>query len=133
MKIYILTIVLSFFSINIITAQEKTKDSLFLKLDGKYLLESKYDSNQYLIKDNDNASEGAIYLKEYKIIKSGKPKKVLCFKKFAESSKLYRVNNKKLLSELKMIELFNNYVVVLVDKKNGITNYIEVKPLYVIE
>lgn len=115
-------------------SQEKAKDTLFFKLDGKYLLESKYNEpKQYIIKDNYDVREGAIYFKEYKIVKCNKPQEVICFKKFAESSKLYRVNNKKLLSELKIINLFDNYIVILVNKKEDKTEYVEVGPVFVIE
>lgn len=55
---------LSFSSITI--AQEKIKDSLFFKIDNKYLYQSQYDSEKYMIKDNDDVSTGAIYFKELK-------------------------------------------------------------------
>lgn len=126
-------ILLSLFSI-FINAQEKAKDTLFFKLDGKYLLESKNNEpKQYIIKDNYDAREGAIYFKEYKIVKCNKPQEVICFKKFAESSKLYRANNKKLLSDLKIMNLFDNYIVILVNKKEDKTEYVEVEPVFVIE
>ena len=119
---------------NTIKSQEKAKDTLFFKLDDKYLSESKdQESKLYIIKNNYDVREGAVYFKEYKIVKCTKPQKVLCFKKFAESSKLYRINNKKQLSELKIMNLFDNYIVVIVNKKDDVTKYVEVAPVFKIE
>ena len=83
MKMHILIFIFSFFSISVIKAQEKTKDTLYFRLD-KYLYQFKFDSKQFIIKDNFDTSEGAIYFKEFKIVNCVKPKKIIGFKKFAK-------------------------------------------------
>ncbi|WP_426485381.1 hypothetical protein [Flavobacterium sp. 2] len=134
MKIYTFIIVLFLLSVNTIKSQEKAKDTLFFKLDGKYLSKSKdKESKLYIIKNNYDVREGAVYFKEYKVVKCTKPQEVFCFKKFAESAKLYRINNKKQLSELKIMNLFDNYIVVIVNKKDEEKKYVEVEPVFKIE
>ncbi|KFF18408.1 hypothetical protein [Flavobacterium hydatis] len=117
----------------ILKAQEKIKDTLFLKLDGKYIYESKYDSKQYTIEDNNDIKNGAIYFKEFKIVNNIKPKKIVCFKKFAQSSKMYNENDKKKLSELKVMNLFDSHIVILVNKKNKKAEYVQIGPVYITE
>ncbi|OUL64273.1 hypothetical protein [Flavobacterium sp. AJR] len=133
MKKYISLFILILFSISGLKAEERKKDTLFLKLDGKYVYESKYDPKEYIIKDNSDIKNGAIYFKEFKIINNIKPKKIVCFKEFAQSSKLYNENDKKRLSELKVMNLFDSYTVILVNKKNKKEEYIQVGPVYVTE
>ncbi len=70
MKIVVF-ILIALFSSVILKAQEQTKDTLFLKLDGKYIYESKYDLKQYIIKDNNDIKNGAIYFKEFKRLARG--------------------------------------------------------------
>ncbi|KIA98939.1 hypothetical protein OA93_06870 [Flavobacterium sp. KMS] len=132
MKIVVF-ILIALFSSVILKAQEQTKDTLFFKLDGKYIYESKYDLKQYIIKDNNDIKYGAIYFKEFKIINNIKPKKIVCFKEFAQSSKLYNEYDKKRLSELKVMNLFDSYTVILVNKKNKKEECIQVGPVYVTE
>lgn len=132
MKKNILIIILSLFSITAIKAQEQKKDTLFFKLD-KYLYQSKLDSKKYIIKGNGDTSVGAIYFEEYKIINNIKPKETLCFKKYAQSSKLYTKVYKKKLNEYKIIDLFNDFTIIIVNKKNKKTKFVEVGPVLKIQ
>nr|WP_315149697.1 hypothetical protein [uncultured Flavobacterium sp.] len=129
MKIHIYIIIISFFSVNLIKAQEKIRDTLYFRLDN-YLYQSKFDSTKYIIKGNGDTSEGAIYFKEIKIINNAKPKNILCFKKFAKSSKLYMINNKKRLNDVKVMKLGDKHIVILINKNN---EYIQVGAEFAIQ
>ncbi|MWB95571.1 hypothetical protein GON26_14475 [Flavobacterium sp. GA093] len=126
MKIFICTLLL--IVVNSITAQTKSKDTLYFRLDS-YLYQSKFDPKQYIIKDNYDIEDGAIHISELKIVNIPKPKKTLCFKKYAKSSKMYMQNNKK-LNEFDVMDLFANYTIVLINKKN---EYVHVTAELVIE
>jgi predicted phosphodiesterase len=129
MKIHISIIIFSLISINALKAQEKIRDTLYFRLDN-YLYQSKFDSKKYFIKGNGDTSEGAIYFTEIKIINNAKPKKILCFKKFAKSSKLYMINNKKKLNDVKVMNLGDKHIVILINKNN---EYIQVGAEFAIQ
>lgn len=113
---------------NLIKAQEKIKDTLFFKLRDNYLYQADWDNKQFIIKDNYNPQEGAIYITQLKIITIPKPKKILCFKKYAMTSKLYMPKSKK-LNEFKVLDLFSNHTIILITKKN---EYVHVGAKFVI-
>ncbi|WP_264529285.1 hypothetical protein [Flavobacterium sp. N502540] len=132
MNIKISLIILSFFSMTVVKAQEKVKDTLFFKLDN-YLYQFKFDSKQYIVKDNYDIKDGAIYFETFKIINTAKPKEILCFRKYAKTANLYMINNPKKLNDVKVTKLFDNYIIILVNKKNKQTTYTEVGPVFAIE
>lgn len=132
MNIKFALIILSFFFINTLNAQEKVKDTLFFKLDN-YLYQFKFDSKQYIIKGNYDIKDGAVYFETFKIVTTAKPKEILCFKKYAKTANLYMINNPKKLNDVKVGKLFDNYVIILISKKNKQTTYTEVGPVFAIE
>lgn len=87
MKTHISLLILSFFSITVIKAQERKKDTLFFKLDNSYVYESKYAPKEYLLKDSN--SDEKFFFKGVKKVNNLKPKEILCLKKFIRSSKFY--------------------------------------------
>ena len=117
---------------NTLKAQEKSKDTIFFKLDN-YLYQSKSDDKEYIIKDNYDSSEGAIYFVQKKIIKITKPKKILCFKKFAQTSNLYKLKYNSKLDDVKVMNLTDSYVIVVVNKKNKEVEYVQVSPEFAIQ
>ena len=129
MKIHISIIIFSFISMNVLEAQEKIKDTIYFRLDS-YLYQSKFDAKEFIIKDNSKTSEGAIYFKEFKIINNAKPKNILSFKKFAKSSKLYMINNKKKLNDVKVMKLVDKHIVVLINKNK---EYVQISAEFAIE
>jgi hypothetical protein len=132
MRIHVIIIIILFFYMSNLKAQEKAKDTLFFKLDN-YLYQSKSDYKDYIIKDNYDSSEGAIYFVQKKIINISKPKKILCFKKFARTSKLYNLKYNNKLNDVKVMNLTDSYIIVVVNKKNRKTEYIEVSPEFAIQ
>jgi hypothetical protein len=129
MKTHILISIMFVFSFaNLIQSQEKINDTLFFKLRDNYLYQADWDKKQFIIKNNYNPQEGAIYITQLKIITIPKPKKILCFKKYAMTSKLYIPNSKK-LNEFKVLDLFTNHTVILITKKN---EYVHVGAKFVI-
>ncbi|PXY45222.1 hypothetical protein [Flavobacterium hydrophilum] len=132
MKTHIIITIISILFINSLKAQEKTKDTLFFKLD-KYLYQSESNPKKYIIKDNYDTSEGAIYFVQKKIINTSKPKKIICFKKFAHTSRLFKLKDNKKLNDVKVMNLTDSYIIVLVNKKNKKTEYIQVSAEFTIE
>ena len=132
MNIKFTLVILSFFLINALKAQEKVKDTLFFIFDN-YLYQFKFDSKQYIIKDNYDIKDGAVYFETLKIVTTAKPKEILCFKKYAKTANLYMINNPKKLNDVKVGKLFDNYVIILINKKNKQTTYTEVAPVFAIE
>lgn len=132
MKIHALVIIWSIFFMNVLKAQEKIKDTLFFKLDN-YLYQFKFDSKKYIIKDNYDIKDGAIYFDTFKIVNAAKPKKILCFRRYAKTANLYMINNPKKLNDVKLTKLFDNHIIILVSKKGKQTIYTEVGPVFTIE
>jgi len=132
MNIKFTLIIYFLFFINALKAQDKVKDTLFFKLDN-YLYQLKFDSKQYIIKDNYNIKDGAIYFETFKIVTTAKPKEILCFRKYAKTANLYMINNPKQLNDVKVSKLFDNYIIILISKKNKQTTYTEVGPVFRIE
>ncbi|WP_264529282.1 hypothetical protein [Flavobacterium sp. N502540] len=126
MKIQIILFIRAFFLITILTAQEKSKDTLFFKLDNQYIYESKYSPKSYLLKDSD--SNETFFFEEIEMMNNLRPKKVLNIKKFVVSSAFYHKKRKVKLSAYGLWEYLNGYVVVLVKDDNENKKYIKVKP-----
>ncbi|WP_367755690.1 hypothetical protein [Flavobacterium sp. WC2430] len=130
MKKHISLILLTFFSIAVLKAQEKSKDTLFFKLDNKYVYESKFVSKEYLLKDRNK--DEVFFFKGNETLKNVKPKEILCLKKFIRSSQFYDKTKKQKLNNYKLIIFFRDYVVFLVIKTKNETKYIHVNPAVVI-
>jgi uncharacterized protein with von Willebrand factor type A (vWA) domain len=130
MKTHISLLLLTFFSVAILKAQEKPKDTIFFKLDNRYVYESKYVPKEYLLKDSN--SDEVFFFKGVEIVNNVNPKEILCLKKFIRSSKFYDKTKNQKLNNYKLIIFFRDYVVFLVKKNNNKTEYIYVKPAVVI-
>lgn len=118
MKAHVLIICLSFFSMSILNAQEKPKDTLYFKYDNKYInVYAEIPSHLYL-DESSGGSNGSFFFKEGEVKSNLSPKKILSLKKFIRSSDFY--DKKKKLNNEKIAVFFSNYVVFLVkniDKK----------------
>mgnify|MGYP003396865244 CR=1 FL=1 len=127
MKTHISLLILSFFSITVLKAQEKSKDTIFFKLDNRYVYESEVSPNHYFLKDHNN--DEAFFFKGIEIVNNVKPKEILSLKKFVRSSEFYDKNKKQKLNIYELINFFSDYYVVfLVKKSNNKTECIYVAP-----
>lgn len=109
---------------NVIT--NKIKDTLFFKLDNKYVYESKYEPKSFLIKDS-NGSE-IFFFKSIENVKNVKPTEILSLKKIIRSAKFYHKNKKQKLNNYELSVFFDAYVVFLVEKTKNKTEYVHVIP-----
>lgn len=126
MKKHLLLVILSFFSITFLNAQEKAKDTLFFKLDNKYIYQSKFNPKSYLLQDS---SDNETFLfQKIETINILKPKKINCLKKFVHQSQFYNKTNNIKLNAHGLWEYFNNYTIFLVENINKKTKYIKVEP-----
>lgn len=118
-----------FFSIVVLTAQEKTKDTIFFKLDNRYVYQSKNNPQRYLLKDKNK--DEIFFFEEVKVIDNLQASKILCLKKFIRESNFYNKNQK--LDNQGLINFFSDYYVVyLVRKTRAKIEYIYVEPSVVI-
>ncbi|MDR7208693.1 hypothetical protein [Flavobacterium piscis] len=106
------------------------KDTLYFKFDNEYVYKQKEFPDEYFLREE--SSEGGFFLKEIKKTVNLKPEKVLNFKDFIQSSKMYYKHN-KMFNTHELAEYLSNYVVFLLIKENKEIQYIEVSPGYAIE
>lgn len=116
---------------NIIT--NKIKDTLFFKLDNKYVYKSKHDSISFLLEDGHDVTNGGFYFETVQALNNLKPKEILSLEKYVRSSKSYNENRKEKLNDYELWEYFNNYIVILIEETSGKKKYIQVKSGYAIE
>lgn len=126
MKINLLLI---FFVVVNLQAQEKLKDTFFFKLDNSYIYESKSIANKFLLKDKNSDEE--FYLKGVGTLNNLKPKKILCLKGFIRTPKYYNKSQKQKLNNSELVNFFSSIKVYLVKKKDTENEYIEVNPILV--
>lgn len=123
--------IMLFFSIVVLTAQEKTKDTIFFKLDDRYVYQSKNNPQRYLLKDNNK--DEIFFFEEVKVIDNLQANKILCLKKFIRESNFYNKNKNQKLDNQGLINFFSDYYVVyLVRKTRAKIEYIYVEPSVVI-
>lgn len=127
-KLILLNVIILFLSTINSTAQEKLKDTLFFKLDGKYVFESEYDQNFYLLEDSSDIGRGTFLFEKIKVEKSKHPREILCLKKYVQSSKYYNRHKTVKLNDYKLWEHFVIYTIYLVKKNKITTEYIQVYP-----
>ncbi|MBE8726379.1 hypothetical protein [Flavobacterium hungaricum] len=59
-------------------AQQKTKDTLFFKVDNSYISETKHTADKFVLKDVNSDEE--FYFKGIEVLKDLKTNKILCLK-----------------------------------------------------
>ena len=74
--------IIMLFFLNAVNAQEKSRDTLFFKLDNKYVYESNHESKSFLLKDSNDVNHGTFYFENIKKLNNIKSNKVLCLEKF---------------------------------------------------
>ncbi|WP_159022102.1 hypothetical protein [Formosa sp. L2A11] len=107
-------------------AQEIQKDTLFFKLDGIYVFESKYVSNTYLLEDSNDIGRGTFFFEKIGIESIKKPKEILSLKKYVHNSEYYNEYTKYKLNDFLFVEHLSNYTIYLVKKEKGKMEYIHV-------
>ncbi|KUJ59143.1 hypothetical protein AR687_24585 [Flavobacteriaceae bacterium CRH] len=111
-------------------AQQKTKDTLFFKLDNSYISETKHTANKFVLKDVNSDEE--FYFEGIEVLNDLKTNKVLCLKKIVRSPRFYNANKKQKLNNKELVNYFVSYTVFLVRKQKGKTEYIKVNPIVAI-
>ncbi|SFC68125.1 hypothetical protein SAMN04489722_103155 [Algibacter lectus] len=131
-KVIIFIVCSAIFSIS--NAQGTIKDTIFLKLDSKYIYESLYVPNHFLLEDSSDIGKGTFYFEklENNEIIEVKPKKVHCLKKMVRSSRFYDKKIKK-LDDDGLFEYFNDFIIFLVKTKEGKKEFIKVRANWEIE
>lgn len=132
-KLILINVIILFLSTINSTAQEKLKDTLFFQLDGKYIFESEYDQNFYLLEDSSDIGRGIFLFEKIKVEKSKHPREILCLKKYVQSSKYYNRHKTVKLNDYQLWEHLVNYTIYLVKKNKITTEYIQVYPTIQIE
>lgn len=111
-------------------AQQKTKDTLFFKLDNSYISETKHTTNKFVLKDVNSDEE--FYFEGIEVLNDLKTNKVLCLKEVVRSPRFYNETKKQKLNNRELVNYFVSYTVFLVRKQKGKTEYIKVNPIVAI-
>lgn len=111
-------------------AQQKTKDTLFFKLDNSYISETKHTANKFILKDVNSDEE--FYFKGIEVLNDLKTNKILCLKEVIRSSRFYNETKKQKLNNDELVNYFASYTVFLVRKQKGKTEYVKVNPIVAI-
>lgn len=125
-KLILVTINLFLITSLSLSAQEAQKDTLYFKLDGKYIFESKYDKNFYLLEDSSDVDRGTFLFQIIGTESRKNPKEVFCLKNYVRSSKHYDKHKKIKLNDYRLWEDLNNYTIYLVRKGENEVEYIQV-------
>ncbi|GAA4106251.1 hypothetical protein GCM10022393_00600 [Aquimarina addita] len=121
-----IAVITSLLFTSILLSQEKKRDTLFFKYDKNYLITSKVSKDSYLIKDGYYNKGGLFFFDKKQDHYNLQPEKVLKFKKFIRSSKLF-YNKKKTrkLNNRKLLNYLTDYVVIFVTKEDAKIKFIE--------
>lgn len=111
----------------------KTKDSLFFKLDNDYVYQPKHKSKTFLLKDSHDVNYGTFYFERVQTLNNLKPKSILSLDKFVQTSSFYNKTKKEKLDDYGLSEHLNQYVCFLVKENGKKTEYIQVQSGFVIE
>lgn len=125
-KLILFTINLFLFSSFNLSAQERQKDTLYFELDGKYVFESKYVENFYLLEDSSDIGRGTFFFEKIGTESNKYPKEILCLKKYVRASKYYDKHKKVKLNDYRLWEELNNHTIYLVKKSKSKVEYIRV-------
>lgn len=110
----------------------KVKDTLYFKLDTKYIKTYAQIPDDFYLNDSGNAStSGSFFLRKIQTSNHTKPEKILSIEKFVHSSRFYDKDKTQKLNDYELAEYLSNYVLFLVPDTK--TEYIQVEPGFVIE
>lgn len=94
----------------------RVKDTLFFKLDKKYMKSHPEIPDHFYLGDSGNGTtSGSFYFKKVETLNHLKPKEILSAEKFVQSSRFYHKDKTQKLNDYELAEYLNNYVVFLVD------------------
>ena len=93
-------------------AQSLDKDTLFFKLDKKYIIQSLRNENEYFLKDSNE--DGTFFFVKDEVYKKLKNEKRISLKKYVRKSKYYNRSSFRKLNDLRLMEHFEKYVIFLI-------------------
>ncbi|MNY30478.1 hypothetical protein D3C86_1645890 [compost metagenome] len=105
-------------------AQEKTKDTLFFKIDNSYIFENKNIPKMFFIQDSNTSEE--FCFAETTVFKNLRPMKVLDLKYFIRNSRFYINEGSLKLANQELMDFLKHYKIFLVRENEGITECIAV-------
>lgn len=127
MKIFI-SILLNFSFVLVAYNQELKKDTLFFQFDKNYILKTKINSKNLLLKDSSNGGAFQFIIKkEFNKLNNVEIKNL---KEFVRNSFFYNSKRKyRKLNDYGLADYLNNYVVILVEISKSKNNFLEVQPI----
>lgn len=116
--------------------ENRRKDTLFFKLDNKYIYESQpvTTPKKYLLKDSGKSKTGAFFFEEFdeQTRPRFKSKKILDLENFVRSTRFYNAN-KETIEDLNLSNYFSNYIIFLDKESENKHDYIQIKSSVTIE
>lgn len=97
------------------------KDTLFFKIDNKYVCESEQNKGIYLLEDSSTINNGTFLLskKDNNIIMKNDKMEILDLKTFIRNSRFYDSTKKRRLKDDDLCKYLSNYELFLVSNKNN--------------
>lgn len=116
--------------------ENRRKDTLFFKLDNKYIYESQpvVNPKRYLLKDSGKSKTGAFFFEEFE--EQNRPrfksKKILDLENFVHSTRFYNAEQ-QIIQDRDLSNYFSNYIVFLDKEVENKHDYIQIKSSITIE
>lgn len=116
--------------------ENRRKDTLFFKLDNKYIYESRPAVNpkRYLLKDSGKSMTGTFFFEEFE--EQNRPrfksKKILDLENFVHSTRFYNAEQ-QIIEDRNLSNYFSNYIVFLDKEAENKHDYIQIKSSVTIE
>ncbi|KOP37115.1 hypothetical protein DBB36_18090 [Flavobacterium sp. WLB] len=116
--------------------ENKRKDTLFFKLDNKYIYESypAVNPKRYLLKDSGTSKNGTFFFEEFdeQTRPRFKSKKSLDLESFIHSTRFYNAD-KQIIEDRNLSNYLSNYIIFLDKEIENKHDYIQIKPSVTIE
>ncbi|SHG56572.1 hypothetical protein [Flavobacterium defluvii] len=115
--------------------ENRRKDTLFFKLDNKYIYEPEHCTpKRYLLKDGGKSKTGTFFFEEFDVQTRPrfKSKKILDLESFVHSSRFYN-SELNIIEDRNLSDFFSNYVVFLFRDTDNKDDYIQIKSYSTIE
>lgn len=115
--------------------ENRRKDTLFFKLDNKYIYEPEHCTpKRYLLKDGGKSDTGTFFFEEFDVQTRPrfKSKKILDLENYIHSTRFYN-NDLQTIEDLNLSDFFSNYVVFLFKDTDNKDDYIQIKSYVTIE
>lgn len=116
--------------------ENRRKDTLFFKLDNKYIFETQPVSNpkKYSLKDSGKSKTGSFFFEEFEVQTRPrfKTKKAIDLENFVHSTRFYNIES-QIIEDFNLANYFSNYVVFLDKQVEDKHDYIQIKSFATIE